>query len=324
MDKFEKILKTISDSIDKFDNQIPAIQKKMMQELETQLSRLDTDDTGSLKQTVKNIQILSSIKNKLNKIILNPDYIKNVSEFVSTFNTIATIQNEYWESIEKTFKPKPLLREIRIQAIDNTIDNLTESGIGNNITPRIYDVLKANITTGGSLFKMERILRGQVVGTKEFSGYLDSYTKQITTDAINQYNAQYTHAVASGLKYEWYAYQGSDITTTRQFCFALTDLRYFHVSEIPRLLAAKGLNGEGDLIFIDEFTNETGPVKIYAKTNLPYGMIPGTNAQNFFINRGGYNCGHQIRPVSIDVVPQKRQDEVYATSAYIAWKKING
>lgn len=316
MATFEKILSTISKAIDKFDKQIPAIQKKMLQAIEEQLQRLDTDDTGNLKQTVKNIQVLGSIKNKLNKIILNKQYLKNVKEFAEVFNTLATVQNEYWTSVEKDFKPKPLLREIRIQAIDAAVQNLTASGIGKDVTGRISQMIQSNITSGGSLFKLQRVLHGEIVGTKEFSGFLDKYTKQVVVDSINQYNAAYTQIVSQGLNYEWYAYQGSDITTTREFCFAMTDLRYFHVSEIPRLLAAK------DLIYINEFTKETGPVRIYKKTGLPYGMIPGTNTTNFFINRGGYNCGHQIRPVSVDLVPKSRQEEVYATAAYKQWKKV--
>lgn len=322
MASFEKILSTISKAIDKFDRQIPSVQKKMLKVIQEQLQRLDTTDTGNLKQTVKNIQILSSIKNRLNKSILSKEYLKNVKEFAQVFNDLAIVQAEYWSSVEKDFKPKPLLREIRVQSIQNTIQNLTESGIGQNITSRIAKMLQTNITSGGSLFKLQRILHDQVVGTKEFTGFLEGYTKQVVVDSVNQYNATYTQIVSQGLNYEWYAYQGSDITTTREFCFALTDLRYFHVSEIQNLLKAKAADGD-TLMFTNEYTGFHGPVRIYLKTNLPYGMIPGTNADNFFINRGGYNCGHQIRPVSVDLVPKARQDAVYATSAYLQWKKVH-
>lgn len=317
MPTFDKILDKISKAIDKFDRQIPSIQKKMLQAINEQLQRLDTTDTGNLKQTVKNMQVLASIKNRLNKIVLSKEYLKNVKEFAQAFNELAVVQNEYWSSVESDFKPKPLLREIRIQAIQQTVDGLTKSGIGQNITNKIAQTLQANITTGGSLFKLQRIMSGQVVGNEEYTGYLEGYTKQVTTDAINQYNAQYTQAVAQGLDFDWYEYTGSDITTTREFCFALTDLRFFHVSEIPRLLKAT------NLFYVNEFTKESGPVRIYKKTGLPYGMIPGTNAANFFVNRGGYNCGHQILPASVDRVPKARQEEVYATAAYQQWKKVH-
>jgi hypothetical protein len=316
MANFEKILKTINGALDKFDRQIPSIQKIMLKEINVQLQRLDINDDGSLKQSVANMKVLGSIKNKLNKIILNKKYLSSVKEFAEVFNTLSTLQTEYWSTVEADYKPKPLLREIRINSIQNTIQSLTESGIGTNISKPITQMLEANITTGGSMEKLRETLKQAVVGDSDTDGYLQRYSKQITTDSINQYNAQYTQAVAAGLDYEWYAYQGSDITTTREFCFALTDLRYFHISEIPRLLKAK------DLFYKNEFTGAEGPVRINKKTNLPYGMIPGTNADNFFVNRGGYNCGHQIRPVSVDLVPKDRQEQVYASVEYKRWKQL--
>ena len=78
--------------------------------------------------------------------------------------------------------------------------------------------------------------------------------------------------------------------TTRPFCEHLTkkDGGYFHVNEIPGFL--KGIIG-------------TETVPIYKKYNLPQGMNEYTNASNFLILRGGYNCGHQIFPVSKASVP---------------------
>jgi len=35
------------------------------------------------------------------------------------------------------------------------------------------------------------------------------------------------------------------------------------------------------------------------------GKIPGTNASNILINRGGFNCNHQYIPVSADAVPKR-------------------
>jgi len=59
-----------------------------------------------------------------------------------------------------------------------------------------------------------------------------------------------------------------------------------------------------------EFDQENG--KIDSRTDLPSGMIPGTNADNFKIYRGGYNCGHQLVPVSEVVVPKNIRMDVYS------------
>ena len=118
--------------------------------------------------------------------------------------------------------------------------------------------------------------------------------------------------VSSDLGYEWYRYMNSDIETTRCFCDAMTDKDYFHISEVPGLLKGKGLRCDGE------------PVPIYAKTGLPYGMIDGTNAENFFIRAGGWNCGHSIQPVNVRQVPANVVAAIEGTEEYKAYKKARG
>lgn len=312
MPDFSDILKRIDSAVSKFNNMIPKLQREMFNEIQNELKRLDTSN-GKIKTTVANLRIIISIKNKLLRLILTPDYIKEVKEFASAFNDITKLQNEYWRSIESTFKPKTFLKEVRTQAIQDTVAKLTESGIGSTIQEQIANILRTNITTGGSYSALTNQLRESLVDTKT-DGLLQRYAKQITTDSLNQYSAQYTQAVSNDLGFEWFAYQGSDITTTRPFCDAMTDFRYFHVTEIPRLLRAEGLYYMKDGV--------KTKVPIYEKTKLPHGMIPGTNASNFQINRGGYNCGHQIRPVSESLVPLDIRARVFETPEYKRYKNV--
>lgn len=304
------IIKKIEKAVEKFNKKIPSIQQGIFEDIQEQLKRLDTT-SGKIKATVANLKIIISIKNKMLKLILTPEYIKEVKDFAKAFSEITVMQNEYWISVEKSFTPKTLLKEIKKQAINDTVKNLTSSGIGSTISDQISSILRTNITTGGSYAKLTSQLREKILNTST-DGALQKYAKQITADSINQYNAQYTQAVSNDLGFEWFAYQGSDIVTTRPFCDAMTDIRYFHVTEIPRLLKAE------DLYYTKD--GQKTKVPIYDKTKLPHGMIPGTNPANFQINRGGYNCGHQIRPVSEGLVPKDIKDRVFLTSAYKAWK----
>lgn len=312
MARFEDILKKIDAAISKFQKRIPAIQRAIFADLEDYLKKLDTSN-GRIKTTVANLRIINSIKSRLQKIILSPEYIRDVKEFAKAFNEITVLQNEYWRQVESSFKPKTFLKEVRNQAIADTVRNLTESGIGATISEQIATILRNNITAGGSYSELTRQLRESILDTAN-EGSLQKYTKQITTDAINQYNAQYTQAVSADLGFEWFAYQGSDILTTRPFCDAMTDFRYFHISRVPDLLKAK------DLYYVKD--GQKTKVPIYDKTKLPHGMIPGTNSANFFVNRGGYNCGHQIRPVSAALVPQNIKDETFSSDYYKRWAKV--
>lgn len=317
MATFNDILKEIETAIDRFNKGIPSSQKAMYDEITDQLRKLDVKD-GRIKTTVGNLRIVNSIKNKLTKLILTDDYLENVKDFAKSFNEISKLQNDYWKQAESSFKPGPLLKEIRTQAIEDTVSKLTEAGIGANISEQITDILRTNITSGGSYKSLEGQLRELLIDTDKSQGILTKYAKQITTDSINQYSRQYSQTVSSGLGFEWYAYQGSEIQTSRPFCQSMVEgRRYFHVSEIPALLKAT------DMYYKDNKDGKEKKVQVNQRTGLPNGFYENTTVENFLTYLGGYQCGHQARPVSERLVPIDVKDRVYNTPAYQKWKSEN-
>lgn len=311
MPQFDDILSLIEKSVNRFNRRIPATQKDMLAAIEEDLRSLDLQD-GRIKATVKNLSLIARIKNRMTKIILTDDYKAEVKHFAEAFNDVTKLQNDYWKQVESTFKPFPLLREIKNITIEDTVNKLLDSGINANVADPIADILRTNITTGGSYKDLTDQLRQSLTDT-DTQGLLSKYAKTLTVDSINTYNAQYTQTVSSDLGFSWYKYTGTDITTTRPICDALTDRPFFHVSEIPSILRAEGLT----------YVNKKGervPVPIYNRTGLPHGMKEGTNESNFLINRGGWNCGHQCRPVSEGLVPQADKDRVFGTLGYIRWR----
>lgn len=301
MPDFNKIVRTIKRSLSGFDKSIPALQDKLFKEMLVQIKRLDTKG-DKIAITVKNLSILTSIKNKLNRLILNKEYMAEIKEFAASFNEVYKLQFEYWKSIEKTFKPKPLLKAIRNQAITDAVASLTSQGISANVSDNIIGILRQNITAGGSYNQLAEQLRQSLTNTPESKGILDRYVKTVANDSIQQFNRQYTQIVSSDLGYTWFRYMNTDIETTRCFCDRMTDKNYFHISEVPEIL--KGLGCD-----------------IYKKTKLPYGMIDGTNPENFFIRAGGWNCRHSIQPVAERQVPGNIREEVFLTQAYKSWKR---
>lgn len=318
MPEYIDILKAIDEAVEKFNDKIPAAQKRMYDGIVEELKRLDISNRR-IKTTVANLRVIQSIKNKLLKLIVTPEYLKDVKEFVSQFNEVTKLQNAYWEQVGEKYTPRPLLREIRKQAIGDTIKNLTESGIGATIGDQIATILRTNITTGGSYADLTEQLREKILNTNT-DGALAKYAKQITIDSLHQYSAQYSQTVSSDLDFEWYAYQGTEILTSRPFCQAMVENnRYFHISQVPNLL--KGLDAQGNrLKYKDNKTGKEKTVGLYDKTELPHGFIAGTNVANFFINRGGYGCGHQARPVTERLVPIAVREFVFASDAYKRWK----
>lgn len=315
--KYNDIIKRIDAAVSKFNKNIPAAQRSMFDAIMEEVAKLDTAN-GNIKATVANIKRIAAIKAKLNRLILTDEYKAEVKDFTKAFNDVTRLHNEYWRGVERTFKPRPLLKAVRRLAIQTTVEALTESGLDANVGEPIAKILKDNITTGGSIKDLTGALRESLLNT-ETPGTLERYSKTITQTSINTYSAEVTNIISSDLGLTWFLYSNSTLTTSREFCLAMRrpENRYFHISMVPSLLRAEGL------FFSDPESGEERPVRINPKTDLPFGFLPNTNVANFLIVRAGYNCGHQCRPISEGLVPKDRLAEVQSRPDYQKWIKAN-
>jgi len=289
----KQLLKEIQGSIDDFISDLPKTEMKVYASILSRIKELETDRLGGIKNNITNLRLLARIRKEINDLVLNKPYLKKVAGFVKTYDAIAKLNESYFASVVDQFKPMKVLDEIKKVSIQTTVEQLTESGIGGSFSNDIKKILLRNITSGGSYDQLAESLRDSIIGKQGEDGLLVKYAKQITTASVNQYNAQYTKAITDDLGLEWFIYQGSNIETTRPFCRAMTKKRYFHKSEIPELISGN-VDGQS--------------VPLNPKTDLPYGMIEDTNENNFQVNRGGYQCRHQIFPVSKAVVPKELVD----------------
>lgn len=289
-----KLLKLIDDSINQFVEGLSPIQEQTYKKLIQLTKELDVYDDGTLKNNLKNIRIAGRLKTELETIILSDKYITHVSDFMNAYDDVQKLQNSYFSTIAVKFAEKKVFDEVRKLAIENTVADLTESGIGAAYTDEIKTMLTDNITSGGSYADLTKQLSDYVLGDSENEGGLIKYGRKIATNSINQFNAQYNRIVSDDLGLTWYQYVGSLITTSRPFCKEMVNKRYFHVSEVDEML--KGHIGDKK-------------VSLNKNTGLPEGMIEGTNEATFFINRGGWNCMHQIFPVPLASVPESLRDK---------------
>lgn len=290
LDDANKIIRTLDDSVAEFVKDLPLAEQKIWERVQGLIKKLETGPMGNVVNSVTNLRLLTEINKEINGIVLNDDYKAKVEKFTSVFSDLETLNNRYLASVFDKFKPNKVLKELTKASVDITIDQLQETGVTSSLASELKDILKQNITSGGSYADLTEQLRTSILGGPEEDGGLSRYARTFTTDAINQYNATYTKQVSSDLGVKWYRYTGSNMETTRPFCEHLTkkDGGYFHVDEIPGFL--NGIVG-------------TDKVPIYQKYGLPQGMNEATTADNFLILRGGYNCGHQAFPVSSASVP---------------------
>lgn len=278
----DKTIKALIDHMEgavaSFQKGIPQTQKNVLESLVDQLKDLQTQD-GKVLNSVQNLKLINQIANKLERLIISEGYKESVKDFVTAFDTVESLQKQYFAAFNLKYKPAKTLPIIKETSIDKTLNDLLGQGLQSNVVDRLHSILTDNVTSGGSYASLNEQLRKTITGTGETEGILERYSKTITTDSINQYSAQYHETIAQDLNFNWGRYVGSNLTTTREFCIHLEEKEWVHKSELPKII--EGL--------IDGHQ-----CKLSKSTGLPLGMIPGTNADNFKVRRGGYNCGHQF------------------------------
>ena len=311
MADFKELITVIESAVEAFNKSIPGIQKKMLDDILLLTKQLDVKD-GKIKIATANLKIIAQAKAKLQALLLNPDYIKSVKEYIQNFDEITRLQNQYFSHVESTFKPPKLAKEIKKQAVEGVVNSLTENGLNANIVDKVAEMLRLSTTSGASYNTLNKQLTDFLTNNQSGDGQLLKYTRQITVDSLNQFSGQYSQIITSDLNFEWFRYTGSNIETSRPFCLACTKRKFFHISELPKVI-------KGDFA---EFKDLDGSIN--KKTELPEGMYSGTDVSNFMTYRGGYNCGHQWQPLSEELVPEEYRKRVYESTDYHIWAVAHG
>lgn len=281
MDNLSKILQIIHNAPESFTDHLYKVEKDIYEAILNIIKGIDTDSSGNIKPSTSNLKKLNEIKMKLDKILLSKEYQSYVKEFVKEFNVIATLQNSLFES------NKPISKNITETAINNTLDTLTGKGYTSTVINKLRDVIQTSIISGGSYKDLTDHLNKLLISSDDKHSIIKKQIQTPAVDALSVFSAEHTKLITDDLGLDWFMYVGSNKTTTREFCEHLTEKKYVHKSEIPSIV--EGL--------IDGHQCKAG------KNGLPLGMFEDTNAANFQVNRGGYNCGHQLVPISKEAVP---------------------
>ena len=300
--EIDAILKQIDEGVIAFQEGIPAIQQRIYNKLLMFQKDLIVTN-GTIVNSAKNIRLLSRLKGEIEYIIYNDtDYLEMVKDFTALYEKVDKLNSSYFKALEKKFTPPKIVEAIRQQSISLVLDTLTDSGMEANLTNPLREIINTYVTTGGKYTQLAKELQNYITGTEidgvKTEGQLQKFTRQITTDAINQYSATVNDVMTADLGWEWYRYQGSNVKDTRTFCAALKKKKYFHRSELPQIIKGN----------FTEFKEMKG--KIYDKTGLPQGMYEDTNVSNFMQYRGGYNCGHQAYAIPAPMVPANIRNQI--------------
>jgi hypothetical protein len=294
MSNLERLIKELNDAVREFNSSLSVIESGVLAEVELLIKELNISN-GSIVADVSNLSKINRIRAAIDNVVISPEYTQRVIDFGRAYNKVAEIQGQYFAELIENYTAPEVLDQIKKASIDEMVMSLTESGISANVSDKIGSLIQESIETGGRYTDLTIQLRDFITGTTETAGALERYASQITTDGINQFAATYNKTVSDDLGLEWYMYVGSLVGDSRDLCEALISKKFIHKSELSEVVKGR-VNGK--------------QVPIYPKTGLPYGMIPGTNASNFQVRRGGYRCNHLLMPVPEERVPIEIRNKI--------------
>lgn len=284
----DKLIKLIEDATQRFNQAIPGIEREALNRILVLTKEIDVKN-GQLINSTGNLKRIGQIRTELEGAIFNSKFERALQDFVNAFTAVADIHAK-WFSAQDQRPPADILKELQNQAKTAVIEKLTKE-IDVRIIPAVEEMLRTNITTGGTYQRLLAQVQDFIIGSGEIPGSfgkLNNLAATITTDALNSFSAQYSATITEKFNLDWSMYVGSNLTTTRPWCEAMTKKKYIHKAELPDILKGK----------IDDTE-----VKLNDKTGLWDGAKEGTDAQNIQVNRGGWKCGHQFLCVPEAAVP---------------------
>lgn len=286
--KIDEIVDQIDNATEKFNKTVDIAQSRLLREVLALTKDLATKD-GRIMPTVDNLKTINAIRNKISKIVVNKDYAKAVKDLMKSFETVQSSQIDYFRGQFDAGKLSQKYDLVRQLAIENTAQQLTQSGLDANVTSGIKNMLVRSVVSGGQYGDLVGQLNEYLTDTDKGSGALTKYAKTYASTSLSQFAGETNKLLVQDFSPKWFRYVGSNKETTREWCEHMTAKEWVHVSEFDELV-----RGEVD----------GKKVEIYERTGLPKGMIDGTDAENLIINRGGWGCQHQFYAVDERIVPE--------------------
>lgn len=288
------IIEATSTAITEFEDVLPFIEKQLAEKVTKIISQLDTV-RGQIKPTVKNLRLLKTLRKEIQGVLEDNKYNLAFEKLSDNLGIIDSVNEKYFATIAGEFTPPAVLAEAQNIAFSEMTQALKGNGINANIVDNMIGMIQKDITGGGNFYELNQSLREFILSTPDIPSRLTSYTKQVVTDAVHQYNALYHEIISDDLGLEWYEYNGALVTDSRCFCDNMVKKRFIHKSEFKTVISG---------------TIDGKKCAIYKKTGLPQGMIAGTNESNLVVNRGGWNCNHLMSAISPERVPKEIREKI--------------
>lgn len=277
----QQIERLIISANSRYAREIVFLQEQLYDDLLIILKQVELTPDGLIKQNSANRGLLQDANQTFNSFVASARFQNAIERQLGVIPKLDNLNQEYFKAISETFKPnRNFIKSLQKQAIQTVNSQILQDGFVAQVRVPLNDILNQNINSGGSFSGMLEQVRSFVKGDEKIDGRLMSYSRGVLRDALFQYSRTYQHSVTADLNLEWYSYSGGLIDDSRPFCIARAG-KFFHDEEIKQW-ASQEWQGK------NRYTTES----------------------SIFWLCGGYNCVHQLIPVSDIIVPKADKDRV--------------
>lgn len=263
--------------------------KKLIDKFNVSGGKIDFND--------ENIVLVNTINKTIVDAIQKSKMPGTIRQYLRDFDTIKEFNVDVHSKLNglSTKELEDLINPIQKQMVQQTLDGLTGAGVDANFIEPVKNGIYKNIVGGATRSDLENFLNAYVVGTPELNGLYSRYVKQVSRDALGQFDGQINAKIADEFGLDAFRYVGSIIDDSRPQCVRWVGKRILEKSEMESQIAWANNNGSG--------------------------MIPGTTPENFLVYRGGYNCRHRAIPFKLTKSQRERLQKEQTTEATEATKK---
>lgn len=269
-------LETIADKAQTgLSSAVNKTQGRLYDDMQALLSRLELDDDGLIKQNQANRKLLQKADSVFDKAMKQSGYYNQLNTFADSVVRLTAANEEYFNFVIDAFTVDAhYIKSLQKEAILNIQNLLANDGLESQLKRPLKEILSQNVNTGASFADLLKQVREFIKGTPDLDGKLLRYSKQISRDTLFNYSASMQESISQNAGLDWYVYLGGIMDDSRDFCIQRAG-NYYRKSEIES----------------------------WAKLSWQ-GKRPGTTSSTIFIYRAGFNCLHQIIPVSESIVPE--------------------
>lgn len=255
-------------------------------------------------ELVLNAAELAQLEDSIISAVAATDYRDAVNTYIPNFDAIKNLNKDIHKDLNKIDAAAVLDENDKIANFQSAVEaqlrgtnavkiRVTENGIKSvvNIPNKsldeliqpIADIIRTDVIQGISF---EAATEGILDAISKKQLGLERYAGQIARDALNQADGIQNDEIRKEFDLEYVRYVGTIATNTRPVCYHfMTEKRVIKYEDLQKELDQFIPNG----IPSESTTNKTPTGKREKKGG---GMIPGTDANNWLVRRGGYNCRH--------------------------------